>query len=237
MDGFALTYDDVGAGSAVVLLHGWPGDRTDYRRVLPRLTPYARVVVPDLRGFGESDKHDAEPAEHYSAQARSVAALIEELELGSAVVGGYDVGSGVAHALVRARPDLVRALVLAPPLPGSDGLELSPQGQREFWYQSFHRLPLAESLIDGDLAAVRAYLEYFWQQWSGPDGAVDVGSDEFDRLVRGYAPPGAFRSSIAWYRADPDAYDLGQPAHGRPEPVPTTLTLLWPDEDPLFPQA
>lgn len=77
------------------------------------LSPRARVVVPDLRGSGESDRHDAEPAEQYSAhaQARSVAALIEELGLGDVVVGGYDVGSGVAHALVRSRPDLVRGMV------------------------------------------------------------------------------------------------------------------------------
>jgi pimeloyl-ACP methyl ester carboxylesterase len=101
VDGFRLTYDRSGSGDSVVLLHGWPGDRLDYREVTPRLTDLADVVVPDLRGFGESDKHPANPAEQYSADAqlRSVVGLIEELELRPAVVAGYDVGSRVAQAL------------------------------------------------------------------------------------------------------------------------------------------
>src|SRR6266516_468909 len=95
VDGFRLAYDQVGSGPPVVLLHGWPGDRTDYRRVVPLLAERAEVVVPDLRGFGESDKHDLPPLEAYTrdAQARSVLALIEELGLDRPVIAGYDVGS------------------------------------------------------------------------------------------------------------------------------------------------
>ena len=55
VDGFRLAYDRTGAGPAVVLLHGWPSDRTDYRDVVPLLSATADVVVPDLRGFGDSD--------------------------------------------------------------------------------------------------------------------------------------------------------------------------------------
>jgi pimeloyl-ACP methyl ester carboxylesterase len=53
VDGFRLAYSDSRQTStettAVVLLHGWPGDATDYRHVVPLLTPDHRVVVPDLR--------------------------------------------------------------------------------------------------------------------------------------------------------------------------------------------
>ena len=58
-------------------------ERADYRDVVPLLAADAEVVVPDLRGFGESDRHDRPPAEAYSAaaQAASVLALIEELGL------------------------------------------------------------------------------------------------------------------------------------------------------------
>src|SRR6478752_1318745 len=56
VDGFRLAYDRIGDGPAVVLLHGWPGDRTDYRVLAPILAERGfEVVVPDLRGFGESD--------------------------------------------------------------------------------------------------------------------------------------------------------------------------------------
>ena len=60
IDGFRLAYERtgrIGAGPAVLLLHGWPGDRTDYRAVVPLVSAAADVIVPDLRGFGESDKH------------------------------------------------------------------------------------------------------------------------------------------------------------------------------------
>src|ERR1700742_3548298 len=112
VDGFELAYDQAGDGAAVVLLHGWPGDRTDYRDLVP-LLPDCRVVVPDLRGFGQSSKHQADAAEQYSAvaQARSVAGLITDLGLDRPVVVGYDIGSRIGQALARARPDLVRALV------------------------------------------------------------------------------------------------------------------------------
>jgi pimeloyl-ACP methyl ester carboxylesterase len=62
IDGFRLTYERTGAGPAVLLLHGWPRDRSDYRAVVPLVSPAADVIVPDLRGFGESDKHAADPA-------------------------------------------------------------------------------------------------------------------------------------------------------------------------------
>ncbi len=94
-DGFHLVYDRIGTGPAVVLLHGWPGDRTDYAEVVRALAGSADVVVPDLRGFGESDKHDVDPAEQYGVggQARSVIGLIEDLGLDRPVIGGYDIGS------------------------------------------------------------------------------------------------------------------------------------------------
>src|SRR6266496_6380118 len=95
IDEFRLAYERTGSGPAVLLLHGWPGDRTDYRAVVPLVAPAADVIVPDLRGFGESDKHEAEPARQYNAaaQARSVAGLIDEMALGPVVIAGYDIGS------------------------------------------------------------------------------------------------------------------------------------------------
>ena len=239
VDGFRLAYERAGDGPAVVLLHGWPGDRTDYRDVIPLLSSAVDVVVPDLRGFGESDKHRSDPAGSYSAaaQARNVVGLIEELGLDHAVIGGYDVGSRIAQTLARSRPDLVRALVVSPPLPGIGNRVLTAQAQQEFWYQSFHQLNLAEQLIDGRPQAVRAYLRHFWSHWSGP--GYELTDDRLDHLVSVYAEPGAFAASIGWYRAGAGAVARSV-AEQRPQPehriaVPTTV--LWPEHDPLFPRA
>ncbi len=242
IDGFRLAYERtgrIGAGPAVLLLHGWPGDRTDYREVVPLVSAAADVIVPDLRGFGESDKHKANPASQYNAaaQARSVIGLIGELELGRPVIAGYDIGSRIAQAIARDRPDLVRALVIAPPLPGIGDRILAPRAQREFWYQAFHNTELATQLVDGRPDAVRAYLRHFWSRWSGP--GYEPAPDHLDHLVSVYGPPGAFAASIAWYRAGAGAVAASLQERA-PEPaariaVPTTV--LWPEHDPLFPRA
>jgi pimeloyl-ACP methyl ester carboxylesterase len=239
VDGFRLAYERAGpaGGPAVLLLHGWPGDRTDYRKVVPLLAGQADVVVPDLRGFGESDKHLVEPGRQYTAaaQARSLTGLIGELGLGTPVVAGYDIGSRTAQAMARQRPDLVRALVIAPPLPGIGDRILQPQAQREFWYQAFHNLDVCTELIDGKPGAVREYLRHFWSHWSGPQ--YDPSDDDLDHLVSVYGPPGAFTASIAWYRAGAGSVATSL-AERVPDPgdrlaVPTTV--LWPSHDPLFP--
>ena len=190
----------------MVLLHGWPGDRTDYRAVAPLVAAAANVIVPDLRGFGESDKHEADPAEQYNAaaQARSIVGLIEELGLRRPVIAGYDVGSRIAQAIARQRPDLIRALVIAPPLPGIGDRILDPRAQREFWYQSFHQLGLCLELIDGKPDAVRAYLRHFWSHWSGP--GYQLARGDLDHLVSVYGrrvpsplrSPGTGRARARW---------------------------------------
>jgi pimeloyl-ACP methyl ester carboxylesterase len=239
VDGFQLAYDRSGSGEPVVLLHGWPGDRTDYRILAPDLAASFDVVVPDLRGFGESDKHPADPAEQYSAaaQARSVLGLIRELDLRPPILAGYDIGSRIAQTVAQQHPGQVRALVIAPPLPGIGKRILGQEPQREFWYQSFHRLPLAAELIDGAPAAVRAYLSHFWSHWSGPSFTPSPG--DLDHLVAVYGMPGAFTASIAWYRsgAGSVARSLAEEVPAPDDRIAVPATVLWPEYDPLFPRA
>jgi len=232
VDGFRLAYDRYGSGAPVVLLHGWPGHRGDYRDVVPLLREQADVVVPDLRGFGESDRHDRPPQDAYSAdaQAASILALIEELELDRPVLVGYDVGSRVARAIALARPEILKAMVLAPPMPGVGERILRSE---EFWYQPFHKLALAERLIDGNPDAVRAYLTHFWEHWSGP--AFSLAPDRFDKVVALYARPGAFTASIAWYRSGSSG--VATALAEKPHRIAPPTTVLWPEHDPLFPPA
>jgi pimeloyl-ACP methyl ester carboxylesterase len=239
VDGFALDYDRSGAGPPVVLLHGWPGDRTDFEALVPLLEGDADVVVPDLRGFGASDRHPAPPAEAYSAaaQARSVLGLLDELGLADPVLAGYDIGSRIAQAVARAAPERVRALVVSPPLPGAGDRVLTAEAQREFWYQPFHNLGLVEELVDGRPEAVRAYLRHFWSHWSGPSFAPD--RRRLDHLVEAYGAPGAVTASVAWYRAGSGmvAMSLAERAPAPDERISVPTTVLWPEHDPLFPPA
>lgn len=241
VDGFRLAFDRFGSSDrvSVVLLHGWPGHRRDYRLVVAELADVADVVVPDLRGFGESDKHLVDPGHFYSAdaQARSVAGLIEELGLDRVVLGGYDIGSRVAQTLAHRLPERVIALVLSPPLPGVGERVLGEEAQPEFWYQTFHQLGLADDLIDGKPKAVRAYLRHFWSHWSGP--GFHISDEEFDQLAAEYEAPGAFSASIAWYRAGAGtvAHSLNEQTPKPPERIAVPTQVLWPTNDPLFPPA
>ena len=243
IDGFSLAYERHGpeAGDpAVVLLHGWPGDRQDWRAVVPLLEAEGRatVVVPDLRGFGASDKHPSADPDAYAAggQAASVLGLMRRARSGPRWWWpAMTSAAGSRRSWPASAPDAVRALVIAPPLPGAGERVLSEGAVREFWYQSFHRLDLAERLIDGSPPAARAYLEHFWSHWSGPGYTPDPA--ELDRLAEVYGAPGAFVASIGWYRAGAGtvARSLAEQAPAPEDRIAAPTTVLWPAHDPLFP--
>ncbi|GAA4549968.1 alpha/beta hydrolase [Pseudonocardia xishanensis] len=230
MAGTTLAYDRAGSGPPALLLHGWPGDRSDWALVGDLLE--ADVIRPDLHGFGESA-----PAGDPSAagQTAALVALLNDLDIDRVVVGGYDVGSRVAQTLAATHPDRVSALVLAPPLPGAGRRVLEPDAVAEFWYQSFHQLRLAEELVDGRADATRAYLRHFWDHWSGP--AFTVSEERLDRLTARYARPGAFTASIGWYRAGAGMVRASLAEQPPADRLATPLTVLWPEFDPLFPRA
>ena len=79
------------------------------------------MIVPDLRGFGESDRHaDARPSAYGAdAQAASIRSLLSELGIRRAVLVGYDIGSRVAQTVARDAPRHRQALVLSRRCPAS----------------------------------------------------------------------------------------------------------------------
>lgn len=232
-----ISYAHEGNGVPVVCLHGWPGAASDYRALLPLLERDAQVVVPELLGFGASFRpEDADrPASDFGrdAQGAAVLELMDHLGFEDAVLVGYDVGSTTASHLARTRPERVRALVLGNAVhPGSAGAALDDDHRAEFWYQDFHQLELASRLIDGSADAVRTYLGHFWSHW-GHRGIASV----TDELVAAYARPGAFTTSLNWYRSGSATLAIALAARGQDPAPPITVptTVLWGDRDPLFP--
>ena len=106
-----LSYTDIGAGPAVVLIHGYPFNRSLWTEQAEALHPKHRVIIPDLRGFGESDS--SEGTATMSRMAEDVAELMDHLEIEQAIIGGLSMGGYVALAFARQIPARVRALVLA----------------------------------------------------------------------------------------------------------------------------
>lgn len=131
----------------VVLLHGWPGLPSDYDDVRT-LLPGVRHVVPALAGIGAGFAGAMEPGSASADvhAARLLAALPADVPL---VVVGYDVGSRIAQAMTRAAPARNVGAVLTPGYPGIGARSGAPELADRFWYQHFHRTPLAARLIDG----------------------------------------------------------------------------------------
>lgn len=109
--GVEIAYDDRGSGPSVVLLHGYPFSRSMWREQVEELKQTHRVVIPDLRGHGESAVTPA-PATMQD-MALDVAAILETLNISRATVGGLSMGGYVALAFYRLFPLRVRSLVLA----------------------------------------------------------------------------------------------------------------------------
>ena len=109
--GIEIGYDDEGTGPPVVLLHGYPFNRTMWREQVAELKRHHRVIVPDLRGHGETAV--TRSVATMEDMAGDVAALLESLEVSRTVLGGLSMGGYVALAFSRLFPMKVRALVLA----------------------------------------------------------------------------------------------------------------------------
>lgn len=106
-----MAFDDAGNGPAVVLLHGYPFNRTMWREQTESLQSRYRVIAPDLRGHGETGVAPAPATMEQMAQ--DVAGLMDALSISSAVVGGLSMGGYVALAFYRLFRARVSSLVLA----------------------------------------------------------------------------------------------------------------------------
>jgi pimeloyl-ACP methyl ester carboxylesterase len=211
---------DDDAAMGVVLLHGWPGAPSDFDAVLPLLDADLPVVVPDLFAGRHADASA-------DAFAERVLALIGAHGIERPVIAGYDIGSRIAQAIARRAPEAVGSLVVTPGYPGLGDRPFAPERASEVWYLHFHRLPVADAMLDGNHEAVAAYLEYLWTHWAAEPGLADRAA--FAELVGRYAAPGAMAASLGWYRQN-RGYAAESPVH-----VPTTV--LWGTADPLFPVA
>jgi pimeloyl-ACP methyl ester carboxylesterase len=219
-----------GEGKVLILLHGWPGFWRDWERVVEPLSSSAMLVLPDLRGFGLSDK--PESVEEYSLDkyASDLEALMDAIGIRKAVIGGFDVGAIVSAYFARHRPELVEGLVLMnPSYPGLGAKRLQLEQAKESWYQYFHLLEMAEKLVGYNRDTVKIYLSHFYKHWSYVEDAfteddIEVYVDVFYRL-------NALRGGFNWYRSR-IATRYGDWLGG---PVPHRTLIVWSDRDPIFP--
>ncbi|MEP6832587.1 MAG: alpha/beta fold hydrolase [Gemmatimonas sp.] len=122
LNGVHIGFDDTGAGTPVLFVHGFPHDRSLWDDQCSALSTHVRCIAPDLRGFGESfADHSSETAPPSIDQyADDLAQLLAYLDIKQAVVCGLSMGGYVAIAMWRRHPQLIVALVLCDTKAGSD---------------------------------------------------------------------------------------------------------------------
>ena len=199
-----------GEGTPVVLLHGFPDSSRLWRQQIPALVAAGmRVIAPDLRGFGESDKpHDVE-AYAVRHSVADMVALMDAFDIERAHVVGHDWGAGVAWALGAFLPARVDRLVVMSVGHPNTLREPSIEQREKAWYQLlFQFTDVAEALIVRD-------------DWKLFRDMLD-GAGDLDRYLADLSRPDALTAGLNWYRANarPDQ-ELERSASFPTVPAPT----------------
>jgi len=204
----------------VVLLHGFPETSFAWRFQIPALSAHYRVIAPDLRGYGETDK----PAKGYDKRtmANDIVELLKALDVGRVALVGHDRGARVATRLVKDHPDLVDRLVVMDNVPTRIvAREMNAKVAREYWFFMFHQiLDLPEALIAG---REDIWLRHFFSDWC--HDPMTISGEAFETYVKAYSSPGAVRGAMSDYRAS--AEDVAQDLEDADNKIGCPVLSLW----------
>ncbi len=194
VNGIRLRVRSAGSGRPVILLHGFPDSHLVFQHQIGALAAAGfRVLAPDLRGFGESDRPSDVAAYRMPLLVGDVAAILDHFDVPTAAVVGHDWGAGLAWQFAIAHPGRVdRLAVLSVGHGGADG---GFQQQQLSWYMLWFLFEgVAEKALPADDWA-------FFRKWAW---GLEPGRTNADceRQIRDLSRPGALIAGLNWYRAN-----------------------------------
>jgi haloacetate dehalogenase len=220
-----------GQGAPLLLLHGHPQTHAMWHRVAPALAQRFRIVLMDLRGYGDSARPAAGEGDGaYSKRemARDAMALMQHLGIERFQVLAHDRGARVAHRLAADHGDAVERMLLLDIAPTLAMYRHTGEAfARAYWHWFFLIQPtgLPEALIDAD--PVRYVRSVMGARHAGLQAFAPEALAEYERCI---AVPGTARSICADYRASAGidlVHDEADAAAGRKIAQP--LRVLWGD--------
>jgi pimeloyl-ACP methyl ester carboxylesterase len=216
VDGVGIEYEVTGEGRPVVLLHGFPDSGRLWRHQVPALAAAGfRVIVPDLRGYGRSDKPVGVDAYSVPLLAGDVLAVLADLGIGKAHVVGHDWGAALAWALASVAPGSVDHVVVLSVGNPVTFLRTLEQKQKSWYMLLFQFAGVAERwLSDDDWANFRA--------WAGHPDA--------DQVIADLEANGSLTPGLNWYRANAAAASWAGPPLRLP-PVQAPVMGVWSSGD------
>jgi len=259
VNGVNLHIAEAGAeGPLVVLLHGFPESWHSWRhQFAPLVAAGFRVVAPDQRGYGASDRPDDVAAYSILHLVGDVIGLIRALGEETAFVVGHDWGAPVAWHTALLRPDVVRGvagLSVAPTPRGARPplgvVEAAYQGR--FYWTYFNQVGVADEEFGRDpKAALRRFIHAHSGDAPGEPGihqalvepgapwleqlpdAVELpdwfSESDLDELAEGFAK--GFTGSLNWYRNLDRNWELTAPYAGAT--ITTPALFVYGDRDPV----
>jgi pimeloyl-ACP methyl ester carboxylesterase len=213
-------------GQPVVLLHGFPYDIHSYVDVAPELARSGyRVIVPYLRGHGPTRFLDPDTPRsgQQAALGADVLALMDALDIPSAILAGYDWGGRAACVAAALRPDRVTGIVSVNGYLIQDistAMEpLTPAREAGFWYFFYF---LTQRGAAGLTAHRREIAEVIWRR-NSPRWSFDV--SDLDRAAAAFENPDYVEVVLHSYR-----HRLGQaegaPAYAKDEAALAALPAI-----------
>jgi pimeloyl-ACP methyl ester carboxylesterase len=181
---------DEGDGPAVVLLHGFPDSADEWRLQIPVLVEAGfRVIAPDLRGFGQTDKPIGVDNYVIFNAVADVGGIMNELGVERTSVVGHDFGAGVAWMFATAEPARVEKLVVVSVgHPGAFTRATFKQMQLSWYSFLFQNEGLAEDLLAKDGWSL-------FREWL-------ASSPDIDRSLEAMADRASLTAGLSWYRAN-----------------------------------
>jgi haloacetate dehalogenase len=196
VNGLKMHYVESGNGPPVVLLHGFPETWYAWRHQIPALATQYRVIAPDLRGYGETQK----PTTGYDKKtmAADISELMRCLGIERAAVIGHDRGARVGLRLAKDFPNSVSRFAALDNIPTRTIFErMDAAVARTHWFFLFNAVQdLPEALVTG---REEIWLRYILSSWChNPELLTDI---EIGVYVQAYRRPGALRGAFEDYRA------------------------------------
>ena len=225
--GIRMRFAMGGKGPALLLVHGHPHTHIIWRKVAPQLAKNHTVILPDLRGYGDTDKPESTPDHRpYSKKemAKDLIALTQSLGIDRFAFVGHDRGARVGHRLALDYPDAVTKAVFVDIAPTATMYELT---NKEFatkyfwWFFLIQPEPFPEKLIGFDP-------EYFLQHHiNGQIKIKGVVEDRtFKEYLRCYKNPATIHAICEDYRAAA-GIDLEDDKADADKRIRCPLYLLW----------
>jgi pimeloyl-ACP methyl ester carboxylesterase len=234
-NGIRIHFVRCGNGPPLLLLHGWPEFWMTWRRCLPLLADAFTLIVPDLRGFGDTEKPASGPSDQATADilAMDILALADQFGLRRIGLVGHDVGAYAAQSAARRAPERIAGLFFFNcPYAGVGARWAAPEHLREIWYQSFHQLDWAAALVGASREACRTYIGHFLRHWSRDPHAFD---DDLEAWVDNFMKPGNLQGGFNWYISAHQARLAAIRGDSRPlPPIATPTRVLWGAHDPIL---